>query len=68
MNFKLTRWKMFSSLIVAIVLAFYFYTNLGPCFDCTNSLDLQYKLKAISIGFIIGLLSTYVIWSLTQKK
>ncbi len=64
MNFRLTGLKIIISILIGLILGIYFskeyYIGIsGP----------PYKFGIYSIlGFVIGLVVTYLIWSLIQKK
>tara|TARA_Y100000310_G_C20217386_1_gene594142 strand:- start:198 stop:431 length:234 start_codon:yes stop_codon:yes gene_type:complete len=65
MNFKLTRWKTILSILIGIILGIYFskvqYIG-GP-----GGPPYVFSLSSV-VGFIIGFVVVYTIWSLIQKR
>jgi H+/Cl- antiporter ClcA len=67
MNFRPTKNKILISLLIAIVFAFigYFYSG---CIRCTVEVYKNLQYLGGVIGFFIGIILTYIVWSLFQKS
>ena len=65
MNFKLTTLKSIISIIVGLILLLYF--SFSQTIGIPSKLIFDFNQKSV-FGFLVGLIITYLIWSLIQNK
>lgn len=68
MNFKLTILKVILVIIIGIILGF-FYQSFFHSFDYSAlGMNPLIEWRDLALYSIIGIILTYIIWSLVQKK
>ncbi len=72
MNFKITKLKIISSLIISIIFGIVIYFTTNTCFGECPKLEfielINRILQFFVVPFLVLFVLIYIIWSLIQKK
>jgi len=68
MNFRFSKEKTISSIILGLIYGIYRFLNAECIGSCPSNIFKTNKPIEFLIGFILVFVVIYVIWSLIQKK